>query len=238
MRRIALILLLFLATGCDQEIGTVGLDLGTLFPERTDWFWKYNNTDVSEVSFWHNQGNTSPDGEDWTTFRVWVDGEQAIIDDIGDTPDDVGEPEDAWVFKAYWAERGNGWYFMGFSANPDGAMQELGQVFYEGDGIPFALSDVTTGVTWETEANGNSWTTSPVKNEDEITFNGQSYDGSWEITIESDTGDTPFEGHWTLMGGPGIIRWDVNAFRHDEATGAPWRHVRNADWSDVLGADI
>jgi hypothetical protein len=238
MRWIALLLCL-LTCGCDdQVIGASGLNLGDMFPKRPDWFYHYDNDDFSDVSFWHNVGTTHPHDEDWITLRVWVDSFANIIDDVG--ADDL-EPEvddgTNWAVKLYFFDNGGPVWFQGWEANPDGPRPELGTVLYDSPGLPFALSDTIEGETvWQGESGPTAWTATPSRNNEELTFNGNSFTGSWDVDIVTEAGDHPFEGRWTLMGGPGIIRWDVNAFRSDLETPSMWEYNREAAWADVLGS--
>lgn len=238
MRWIAIFLLMG-TVGCDsQYIGSTGLNLGDMFPKRADWFYHYDNDDFSDASFWHNAGTSRPHDEDWITFRVWVDSFENIINDVG--ADDLQPAVDDgtnWTVKLYFFEEGGPVSFQGWEANPVGGRQELGTVYYDTPGLPFAFGDaVDDETTWEGSSGGTDWTVTPSSNPDELTFNGNSFSGSWDLDIATEAGDHPFEGTWTLMGGPGIIRWDVNAFRSDLEAPSMWEYNREAAWADVLGA--
>jgi len=227
-----LVILLWAApSGCDEPVvPTFGLNLGELFPQRADWFWKYNNDDFSEVSYWHNLGTTAPDGEDWLTFRLWVGAEQDIIDDIAD-----GDPSD-WDLQVYWVERADGWYLRGWEANPVGPSAALGTEYFDVD-VPFALSNVTGGVSWTADAAGRSWTVTPTEVLEDLEFNGQNLQGVWKVEVSSDLGDTPLEGSWWLVGGPGLVQWDLPQWRAQDSTG-PWQHMHNDSYDNVLGVDV
>lgn len=237
MRWIAIPLLL-LTFGCDEQtIGASGLNLGDMFPKRADWFYHYDNDDYSEVSFWHNAGTSAPHDEDWITMRVWIDPFQTIIDDISE--DDL-QPEvddgDGWTVKLYFFDNGGPVWFQGWEANPDGNMPELGTVYYDSPGLPFALSDTISGETeWADDNHGTSWTVIPTRRDEVMAFNGNEFGGAWDIDITTEAGDHPFEGTWSILGGPGIIRFDVNAFRSDLDPHSWWEYNREAAWTDVLG---
>jgi hypothetical protein len=239
MRWIAIFFLCLGTVGCDEQvIGSSGLNLGDMFPARADWFYHYDNDDFSEEMFWHNAGLSTPHDEEWMTFRVWVDSFQNIIDDIS-ADDSIPEVDDGvnWVVKLYFFDNGGPVFFQGWSANPDGPMAELGTVYYDSPGLPFALSDTIDGETfWDDELHGTSWTATPSRNNGELTFNGNSFTNSWDIDIVTDEGDHPFEGTWSVLGGPGIIRFDVNAFRSDLEPHSTWEYNREAAWSEVLGS--
>jgi hypothetical protein len=232
MRRLLPALLLALsAAGCDPEVSSVGHDLGQLFPRRTHWFWKYDNNDFAEVSYWRNLGTTSPAGADWTTFQVWVALEQdEFLPDLAD-----GDPSD-WDVTFYFAERSSAWWLMGWTGNPDGPGAALGTETFDGDGVPFALRDVVTGRRWTSEAGGRTWTTTVTSLADDLEFHDQIMTDVWQIDLLSDTGDTPADGSWWLASGPGLVQWDLAPFRAEGDAPSPWQHLHNDSWDDVLGA--
>ncbi len=240
MRWIAIVILVLGTVGCDEQvIGSSGLNLGDMFPKRADWFYHYDNDDYSEVSFWHNAGLSAPHDDDWITMRVFVDSFQGIIDDVSadDQTPDVDDGTN-WAFKLYFLDNAGPVWFQGWEANPDHPdWASLGTVYYDSPGMPFALSDTIDGETlWMDEQYDTSWTATPSRNNGELTFNGNSFTNSWDIDITTDAGDHPFEGTWTILGGPGIIRFDVNAMRSDLDPGAPWEYNREAAWAEVLGS--
>ena len=238
MRWIAILLCLG-TVGCDdQVVGASGLSLGDMFPKRPDWFFEYDNDDFEEVSYWHNAGKTRPHDEDWITFRVWIDTITNINADI--SADDL-EPEvddgTNWVIKLYFLDQGGPVYFQGWHANPYGSRPELGTVYYDSPGLPLALGNTIEGDTvWQGEAGDTAWTATPTRNEDDLSFNGNTFTGSWDIDVATEAGDHPFEGTWSLIGAAGLIRWDVNAFRSDLEPTSMWEYNREAAWADVLGA--
>lgn len=218
--------------GCaGPAVPTYGIDLGDVFPERAEWYWKYNNDDFAEVSYWVNLGNTAPQGEDWTTFRLWVAPEQVIIDDIAD-----GEPSE-WDVQFYWAGRADGWYLQGWQANPDGPSAALGTEYLGGDGVPFAMGDVTTGKQWTASVNEREWTITAVEVVEDLEFNGQVLRDVWRLDVVTDTGDTPLEGSWWIAGGPGFVQWDLAPFAGPSDPTVPWQHVHNDTYDNVLGVN-
>ena len=234
MRRLLIVipLLVLVLPGCEQSFGSYGIDLGNAFPQRTDWYWKYNNDDFNEISYWHNMGLTSPDGEDWITFRIWVALEQEeFLPDVGD-----GVPSD-WDLQIYFADRTSGFFLTGWEANPNGDVNGLGAEYFEGNGVPFALGDVVSGRVWEGEAGERAWTTTVTSVQEDLEFNGQVLQDVWRLDIVSDAGDTPVEGTWWLTSGPGIVQWDLPPFRADGEEPLPWQHMHNNSWDDVLGVD-
>jgi hypothetical protein len=234
MRRPALALLLValltlptLIAGCERPVPSFGLDLGDIFPERTEWYWQYNNDDFVELSWWQNVGLTQPDGDDFMTFRVWVALQQdEFIPDIAD-----GTPSD-WDATLYWAEQADGWYLAGWEANPDGEHADLGTTYLDAY-VPFAMGDVTTGKSWTAEANGTTWTTTATELIEDLEFNSQVLTDVWQIVVASEAGDTPLDGTYWLAGGPGIVQWDLPAWRVGEN---PWQHMHNDSWDNVLGS--
>ena len=233
MRRLLLVLPLlgFLAFGCEQPVASFGIDLGDAFPQRADWYWKYNNDDFAEVSYWQNLGTTAPDGEEWVTFRIWVALEQAeFIPDLVD-----GDPSD-WDLQIYFVERSGGWWMMGWEANPNGDYDGLGTEYFDGDGVPFALGDVISGRVWESESSGRSWSNTVTRLEGTLEFNGQVLQDVWVLEIASDAGDTPIEGTWWVASGPGIVQWDLPPFRAEVDEPNLWQHMHNDSWDNVLGS--
>lgn len=232
MRRLAsAFLFALLVSGCEQPVSSIGHDLSSMFPRRADWFWKYDNDDFVEVSYWQNMGTTAPAGEDWTTFRVWVALQQEeFIPDIAD-----GDPSD-WDLQVYWAERAGGFWLAGWEANPTGPSAALGTEHFDGDGVPFAMSDVVTGKEWTSEAAGRSWTTTATSLPDDLEVGEQLLTDVWQIDVVSDAGDTPLDGSWWLALGPGLVQWDLTPFRADGEERAPWQHVYNDTWDNVMGA--
>ncbi len=229
------LLLAFAVTGCGgPTVPSFGLDLGDVFPERSDWYWKYNNDDFAEVSYWVNLGDTSPDGEAWTTFRVWVAPEQTVIDDISEAQDAGVEP-DGWDVQFYWASRPDGWYLQGWQANPDGPSADLGTEYISGNGVPFAMGDVTTGKQWTASVNEREWTTTAIEVTEDLEFNGQILRDVWRLDVETDVGDTPIEGSWWIAGGPGFVQWDLPPFQGASEPPNPWQHVHNDTYDNVLG---
>ena len=224
------LLLTVCLSACDQSpVPTVGFDLGAIFPERGDWFWKYNNDDRPEVTYFHNLGLTNPGGEDWVTYRIWVAGEQSIIDDIAD-----GESSD-WDIELYWEEGVDGWYLRGWAANAAGPSSHLGTTLFE-DGVPFALSDVPpVGTTWTGSAAGEEWTTTVAREPEELEFNGQVIQEAWRIDVSSTSGTTVLDSSWWLVNGPGFVQFDLPDFRA-EGGESPWQHVHNETFDNVLGA--
>jgi hypothetical protein len=228
--RIALSLALVLAaSACDESpIPTTGLDLGQSFPERAHWYWKYNNDDRSEAAYFHNRGLTSPGGSDWLTYRLWVAEEQSIVEDIAD-----GDPSD-WDLEIFWEEQPGGWYLRGWSANDAGASAHLGTTLLD-EGIPFALSNVPpSGTTWAGAAGGQDWTTTVVRETEDLEFNGQVISGAWRIDVASASGGTVLDSSWWLVSGPGFVQFDLPDFRADGAD-SPWEHIHNETFDSVLG---
>lgn len=228
---VPLILGLVLATSAcdDSPVPTVGLDLGATFPQRADWYWKYNNDDFSEVSYWHNRGVTNVAGSDWLTYRLWVSGEQGILEDIAD-----GEPSD-WDLEIFWEEQADGWYLRGWGANPDGPSAALGTTVFE-SGVPFALSNVPpSGETWTGTADGQDWTTVATRETEVLEFNGHEIEGSWRIEVTSSSGDSVLDSTWWLVTGPGFIQWDLPDFRDPDSMGL-WQHVYDETYDNILGS--
>ena len=221
---------MFALAACDDPVvPTVGLDLGATFPERSDWYWKYNNDDFSEVSYWHNRGLTSPAGSEWITYRMWARSEQEILEDIGD-----GEPSD-WDAEIFWEEQADGWYLRGWAANADGPSAHLGTTIFD-EGVPFALSNVPpSGTVWTATVDGEDWTTTVVRESETLEFNGQVITDAWRLEVASASGGSVLDSTWWLVSGPGFVQWDLPDFRADESTGA-WEHVHNASYDDVLGS--
>ena len=127
MRRLLIVLplIVMLLPACEQSVAAYGIDLSGAFPQRTDWYWKYNNDDFTEISYWHGMGMTAPDGQDWLTFRIWVAHEQTEF--IPDLQDGVA---DDWDLQIYWSERDAGYSLMGWEANPNGDVDGLGTEYF------------------------------------------------------------------------------------------------------------
>jgi hypothetical protein len=232
--RLALTALAVLVLGgcAGPVVPTIGLDLGGVFPERSDWFWRYDNNDfeAGTMSRWINIGPTSPDGEAWETFRIWQGQEQDIIDDY------AGDG-DLWDLQLYFSEQPDGWYLQGWEANPNGTMTSVGTEYLSSPGAPFAMSNVTGSKQWTATVNEREWTTTATEELDDLEFNGQLLRGVWRLDVETDTGDTPIEGSWWLAGGPGFVQYDLPPFRSDEASPAYWQHVNNDTIDNFLGVD-
>ena len=225
-------LLLFSLSGpaCEQSpIPTTGLDLGDVFPERDHWYWKYNNDDRSEVAYFHNRGLTNPAGSEWLTYRLWVAGEQSIVEDIAD-----GEASD-WDVEIFWEEQADGWYLRGWSANSTGPSAHLGTTVFD-QGVPFALSNVPpSGTSWNGTAGGQEWTTSVTQEPSDLEFNGQVVTGAWRVEVASAAGDSVLDSTWWLISGPGFVQFDLPDFRAEDAD-SPWQHIYNETFDNVLGA--
>ncbi|MEE2827686.1 MAG: hypothetical protein VX498_00740 [Myxococcota bacterium] len=213
----------------DQPIPTIGLDLGEMFPERSDWYWKYNHDEFSEVSYWHNRGLTTPAGAEWITYRFWVADEQGIIEDIAD-----GDPS-SWDLEIFWEEQSNGWYLRGWSANPEGPSAHLGTQIFE-EGVPFALSNVpASGATWTASAGGVDWVTTAFREMTELQFNGQVINDAWRIEVATDDGESVLDSVWWLVNGPGFVQWALPDFRDEDSVRA-WQHVHNDSYDNILGS--
>jgi len=230
--RFALLIALFvlgapLTSACDsQVVVTTGFRLSTMFPAGTDWFWRYNNDGYAQEVWWQGLGETSPDGEAWTTLRWWMNANSAIIADF------AGD-ESNWNLDLYFAERPAGWYLMGYAANPLGPSAELGTEYLEGEGIPFLMDNVRAGSTWLASAGGLEWTTTASRITEALSFNSQQIDDSWRIDVSSDGGDWPFEGSWWLAQGPGVVQFDVAHWQPQG--GELWQHLHNDSWQNRLG---
>ena len=221
------VLALLPISACEQPVPTLGFDISEMFPATTDHYWRYDNDGRAEVTYWISEGETSPFGEPLTTFALWIGAEQDIIDDYsGD--------QAAWAVRLYFAHRSNGYYLAGWEANPDGPSPAFGTVELDGDGVPFALSNVARAQTFDADSGGADWTTTFVGEEaGPFEFNGQSYTDVWHINITSSIGNFPFEGDFWLKAGPGIIQYDIVGYR--PATGEPWTHVHNDVIANILG---
>jgi hypothetical protein len=221
--------LLPLLPACEQPVPVLGRDVSALFPATTDHYWRYNNSGRNDVTYWIAEGETSPDGEPLTTFRLWVGAEQAIIDDFG------GDQAE-WTVAVYFRRTTSGWFLAGWEANPDGASAALGTELFEGDGVPFALSNVNFGDVVETTAGGADWVTTFIDEENgPFEFNGQSYTDVWHVSLASSLGNVPFEGDFWMKAGPGIITYDVVGYR--PATGEAWNHIHNDNLANIFGID-
>ncbi len=228
---IACLLLLSLSgSACDESpIPTTGLDLGDVFPERDQWYWKYNNDDRAEVAYFHNRGLTNPAGSEWLTYRLWVAGEQSIVEDIAD-----GEASD-WDLEIFWEQQVDGWYLRGWSANETGPSAHLGTTVFD-EGVPFALSNVPpSGTSWNSSAGGQEWTTSVTQEPSDLEFNGQVVTGAWRVEVASSSGDSVLDSTWWLISGPGFVQFDLPDFRAEGAE-SPWQHIYNETFDNVLGA--
>ncbi len=226
---LALGLLALPLASCEQPVASLGVNLGDLFPAADGRYWRYNNQGRSDVSYWIRDGEVDVDGESLPAFRIWVAPEQQIIDDYGDD-------QDEWAVLLFFRRTATGWYIAGWEANPDGPSAGLGDEFFEGDGIPFATSNVSIGQTITTEAAGAEWTTTYIDEEDgPFEFNGQSYTEVWHINIASSIGNFPFEGDYWLKSGPGIISYDVVGYRPE--SGEAWNHIHNDVLANIFGTD-
>ena len=220
-------LVLPLTSGCDSQIvGTSGFRLSDMFPSQDEWFWRYNNDGWVEEVWWQGRGITSPDGEAWTTLRVWMDDNASIIDDFAGS-------ESGWSLELFFADRADGWYLMGYSANSEGASAELGSAYLEGDGVPLLMNNVLSGDSWVTEQEGGQWTTTVTRFDEELAFNSQLISESWRIDLVSESGTWPFEGSYWFVQGPGVVQFDVPFWRPE--SGHTWQHLHNDSWSNRLG---
>ena len=137
---LALTALAFLTvlSGCDEApIPTTGINVGANFPQRSDWYWKYNNDERSEVAYLHNRGLTNPGGSEWLTYRLWVADEQSLLEDIA-------AGVDGWDIEIFFEDQPDGWYLRGWSANSGGPSADLGTSLFD-DPVPFALSGTVRG---------------------------------------------------------------------------------------------
>lgn len=231
--RIALFLLasvLVLGTlGCEQPVSTLGNNVADLFPAAPDRFWRYNNDGRTDMLYWIAEGETSPNSEPLVTFALWIGAESEIVDDYGDDQSD-------WAVRVYFRETAKGFYLAGWDANPDGPSVSFGTVWFEGDGVPFALKSVFDAQIFEVNAGGADWTTTFVAEEPgPFEFNGQSYTDVWHIRVESSIGNFPLEGDFWLKAGPGIIQFDVVGYRPTD--GQPWTHIHNDILDNIFGID-
>lgn len=216
-----------LSSGCDSQIvGTTGFSLSDMFPSQDDWFWRYSSDGWIEEVWWQGLGTSTPDGEEWTTLRVWMDVNAAIIADFA-------ADESNWTLDLFFAERPMGWHLMGFSANPQGPQAELGSSYFEGDGLPFLMKNVLTGDSWSVELAGEQWTTTAVRSEEQLAFNSQAIADSWRIDISSESGVWPFEGSYWVAYGTGVVQFDVPLWRPEG--GQYWQHLHNDSWANRLG---
>lgn len=219
--------LLLPVMGCEQPVPTLGRDVGALFPATTDHYWRYNNQGRQDVTYWIAEGETTPVDEALTTFRLWVGAEQAILDDYGDD-------QNEWTVAVYFRRTSKGWYLAGWEANPDGASAALGTEFFDGEGVPFALSNINFGQEVVTTMGDTEWTTTFIDEENgPFEFNSQSYTDVWHVSLESSSGDSPFEGDYWLKGGPGIISYDAVGYR--PTTGEAWNHIHNDTTANIFG---
>lgn len=221
------VLALPITSGCDPEIiSTAGYRLSDMFPSQQDWYWRYNNDGWVEEIWWQGLGPSTPDGEEWTTLRVWMDENASIIADFA-------ADESNWTLDLFFVERPAGWHMMGYSANPQGANAELGNSYFEGDGLPFLMNNVLTGDSWAVELDGEQWTSTAIRFDEQLAFNSQLIAQSWRISLESESGLWPFEGEYWLAQGPGIVQFDVSHWRPE--SGQNWQHLHNDSWSNRLG---
>jgi len=226
---------LLLLTGCAGEIGVAGFDVGRLFPERADWLWQYNNDDFEEESFWRSVGDTSPNGEAWATYQVWVSSHEDFLAD-------VQADADGWDFELYFADRtgsldaalGSGWYFMGWSGGA-GDEFSLGEQFLSQDGLPFAMANSTSGQLRTVTLDGWDFQLTSSRQDATLEFNGQSIRDYWDVEVVSEQGSFPFEGTYSMQSGPGLFQFDAAAVRSGEDEPAPWQHRHNDTWENVLG---
>lgn len=212
---------------CDEgPVATTGYDLAANFPAAPDHFWKYDNLGLDDVTYWLSQPDASPLGESWTTIRWWSGDSQGLIDDFaGDRA--------LWLVDLHYVERTDGWYWMGWSSNPDGGRADLGDGHFEGDGVPFVMKGATRGRTWTGQALGQEVTLTADEEAEVLEFNGQRIEDAWRLTLESDGDGLPFIGTWWLVGGPGFVQWNAPAF--ETAQGTPWTHVHNDATTNLLG---
>jgi len=222
-----LVLFALLLGGCEGSyVATVGHDLSDTFPERGDWFWRYNNDDFVEEVYWWGLGETSPQDESWITFRWWVNEAQVIIEDFdGD--------EGLWDVETYWKSRADGFYFMGWSANDSGPSADLATEFMPGDGVPFAMSNILTGQEWTAEVGDRTWTMTATEELEPLSFNGNLHEGVWRIDMQTEAQDVPFEGSFWMSQGAGFVQWDVPRWRGEG--GLPWQHIHNDTWTNRFG---
>jgi len=146
---------------------------------------------------------------------------------------DFAADESNWTLDLFFVERPAGWHMMGYSANPQGANAELGNSYFEGDGLPFLMNNVLTGDSWAVELDGEQWTSTAIRFDEQLAFNSQLIAQSWRISLESESGLWPFEGEYWLAQGPGIVQFDVSHWRPE--SGQNWQHLHNDSWSNRLG---
>jgi hypothetical protein len=228
MRPAVAFLWLPLTAGCGGSVATSGYDVAESFPRAANWFWQYDNDANIEQVWWISEGPTEPQGESWLTHTWWFIEQADLVTDW------LGE-RDQWAIRAFWAERADGVYWMGWSTNPDGPLSALGEEFFESPGVPFAMGSARRGQSWERDLAGRHWTTTATDEPEVLEFNSQRIEDSWRVTIESDLGDTPMEGSWWLIPGPGVAQWDVSALRPPQ--GSPWQHFYNTELDLILGAE-
>lgn len=226
-----LVLLLFVLPGLGCGGGAVaisGYDMKQAFPRADERFWQFDNDAYTEQVWWIADGTTAPAGEDWITHTWWFVEQADLVDDW------LGARE-MWAIKSYWADRANGVYWMGWTSNPTGPLADQGESLFEGDGVPFAMASARRGQEWTSTAGGHQWTTVADDEAEVLEFNSQHIEGAWRITVTSDLGDTPMEGPWWLVSGPGIVQWDAQALRPPQGTA--WQHYYNDILGNLLGAE-
>lgn len=231
MQRLLPLLLLPIALfsmACEPTVAVTGFDIGRMFPGGEDQFWKYTHDDDGNVGYMITEGTENPAGEDWQAYRFYFGEEAALVDAFSQDRANW----DHWSATLYFIDRASGWHFMGWDSNAP--VMDIGSVFMDDDGIPFAVGNAFRDSTWSGSGGGKVWTvtTTGVITEP-LAFNGQEVDGAWHMNIASDTADSQMEGDWWLVQGTGVVQFDVAGLAQGELS--PWQHQHNDDVSNITG---
>ena len=217
------------ALACEPTVAITGFDIGRMFPEAQDHFWKYNHGDDADIGYLVTDGVVSPAGEDWLAYRFFFGPEQDMVDAFSRPRAEW----DHWSTVVYFVERRDGWYLMGWDGNP--SENDIGGLLMDDDGLPFAVGNAFPNSSWTGSGGGKAWTvTTTGIIEEPLEFNSQVIESAWHLVVADDAEEVnPMEGEWWLVQGSGIVQFNAEGLDFGEL--GPWQHQHNDLLVNITG---